>query len=118
VLTVLREHLEAHLPAGATLRYDYELPGCCPIVTSTEHPALTAALDALGEVYGVEPVVFRTGGSVPVVEIISRLLNLDSVLLGFFCPDECFHAPNEFMRLDNFDRGIKTVTRWWRRLGA
>jgi acetylornithine deacetylase/succinyl-diaminopimelate desuccinylase-like protein len=74
---------------------------------------LLSALAALREVYGQEPVVFRMGASVPAVEIMKRILGLDSVLLGFACPDENFHAPNEFLRLDNFDRGPRTVTRFW-----
>ena len=113
VLALVRRHLDKNVPPGASISYDYELPGCYPVVTSTEHPALLSALAALKEVYGKEPVVFRGGGSVPVVEIIQRILGLDSVLLGFAGPDENFHAPNEFFRLDNFDRGPRTVARFW-----
>jgi acetylornithine deacetylase/succinyl-diaminopimelate desuccinylase-like protein len=113
VLALVRRQLEKNLPPGVSISYDYELPGCYPVVTSTEHPALLSALAALKEVYGKEPVIFRNGGSVPVVEIIRRLLGLDSVLLGFAGPDENFHAPNEFLRLDNFDRGPRTVVRFW-----
>lgn len=109
VLALVRRHLEKNIPPGCRLSVDFELPGCYPVVTSDKHPALDCALDALREVYGVEPVVFRAGGSVPVVEILQRILGLDSVLLGFSCPDENFHAPNEFFRLDNFDRGTRTA---------
>jgi acetylornithine deacetylase/succinyl-diaminopimelate desuccinylase-like protein len=42
------------------------------------------------------------------VELFSRIVGLDSVLLGFSLPDENMHAPNEFIRLDVFDRGVRT----------
>lgn len=116
VLALLRAHLEANKPAGTSLHFDYELPGCYPVLTQEDSPALQAGLAALTEVYGREALVFRNGGSVPVVELIQRTLGLDSVLLGFACPDENFHAPNEFIRLDNFRRGSQTVVRFWRNL--
>jgi len=115
-LALVRSHLEKNTPPGSRLSIDFELPGCYPVVTSEQHPALGCALEALREEYGTEPVVFRAGGSVPVVEIIQRILGLDSVLLGFSCPDENFHAPNEFFRLDNFDRGARTAARFFYKL--
>ncbi len=118
VLDLVRKHLMQNVPPGARLTFDYELPGCYPVVTPTDSPALDSALSALRVVYGKEPVIFRNGASVPVVEIIQRVLKLESVLLGFSCPDESFHAPNEFMRLENFDKGPRTIARWWEDLGS
>jgi acetylornithine deacetylase/succinyl-diaminopimelate desuccinylase-like protein len=55
---------------------------------------------------------------VPVVEILDRKLGLDSVLLGFGLPDENAHAPNEHFHLENFDRGLRTMTAFWHLLAA
>jgi acetylornithine deacetylase/succinyl-diaminopimelate desuccinylase-like protein len=38
------------------------------------------------------------------------------VLLGFGVPDENAHAPNEFINLDNFFGGIKTVAHYYNEL--
>lgn len=118
ILGLLRQHLERHTPPGTTLTIDFEMPGAWPVLTPREHPAVQAALAALREAYGVEPVVARSGGSVPVVELCKRLLNLDSVLLGFGLPSDRFHAPNEHFHLENFDRGLRTLLRFWPRLAA
>jgi acetylornithine deacetylase/succinyl-diaminopimelate desuccinylase-like protein len=38
------------------------------------------------------------------------------VFLGFTQPDVNAHAPNESMRLDNLDGGLRTMVRFWERL--
>jgi acetylornithine deacetylase/succinyl-diaminopimelate desuccinylase-like protein len=57
------------------------------------------------------------GGSIGSVEIFDRLLDLPSVLIGFGLPDDRIHAPNEKWDLDQFDGGLRTVTRLWDDLG-
>jgi acetylornithine deacetylase/succinyl-diaminopimelate desuccinylase-like protein len=108
VLDLVERHLRAHTPAGATLTVDWRLPGCWPVVVSTEHPAVGAALAAAEEGFGLPAAVYRAGYSVPIVELFSRIVGLDSVLLGFTLPDENMHAPNEFIRLDVFAGGVRT----------
>ena len=118
VLRLIRAHLERHAPPGATVTVDFELAGARPMLTPPEHPAIRAAVASLAEAYDREPVLFRSGWSVPVVEILDRKLGLDSVLLGFGLPDENAHAPNEHFHLENFDRGLRTMTTFWHRLAA
>jgi acetylornithine deacetylase/succinyl-diaminopimelate desuccinylase-like protein len=108
VLDLVERHLRTHTPNGATLTMDWRLPGCWPVVVSTEHPAIGAALAAAEEGFGLPPAVYRAGYSVPIVELLSRIVGLDSVLLGFTLPDENMHAPNEFIRLDIFAGGVRT----------
>jgi acetylornithine deacetylase/succinyl-diaminopimelate desuccinylase-like protein len=38
------------------------------------------------------------------------------VLLGFDQPDCQLHAPNESMRLDNLEGGLRTIARYWQKL--
>ena len=44
------------------------------------------------------------------------MLGLPVVLLGFTQPDDQAHAPNESMRLDNLEGGLRTIVRYWQRL--
>ena len=118
VLRLIRAHLDRHAPPGATVTVDFELAGARPMLTPPDHAAIRAAVTALAEAYDCEPVLFRSGWSVPVVEILDRKLGLDSVLLGFGLPDENAHAPNEHFHLENFDRGLRTMTAFWHRLAA
>jgi acetylornithine deacetylase/succinyl-diaminopimelate desuccinylase-like protein len=118
VLEQLVAHLRRHVPADAELTIDWTLPGSRPYVLRPDHEAVRAALAALAEVYGREPVTFRSGWSVPVTEFLARHLGVDSVLLGFAHADERHHAPDEFLRLSSFDLGTRTMVVFWHRLAA
>jgi acetylornithine deacetylase/succinyl-diaminopimelate desuccinylase-like protein len=111
-------HLEAHTPPSATLAIDWTLEGSWPVVTPHDHPAVRAAVFALTEGFGLEPVLFRSGWSVPAAEILQRNLGLDLLLLGFALPDENAHAPNEHYDLANYAAGIRTMTAFWPRFAA
>jgi acetylornithine deacetylase/succinyl-diaminopimelate desuccinylase-like protein len=108
VLDALEQHLEAHLPPGAELSTDWRLAASSPAALPVEHPGVQAALKAIRAGFCREPALFRAGFSVPVVQLFRRVLGLDSVLLGFILPDENMHAPNEFIRLNVFERGVRT----------
>ena len=108
VLDLVERHRGAHTTAGATLTIDWRLPGCWPVVVSTDHPAVGAALAAVEEGFGRSAAVYRAGYSVPIVELFQRIVGLDSVLLGFTVPDENMHAPNEFIRLAVFACAVRT----------
>jgi acetylornithine deacetylase/succinyl-diaminopimelate desuccinylase-like protein len=116
VLDLVERHLRAHTTEGATLTVDWRLPGCWPVVVSTEHPAVGAALAAAEEGFGLPAAVYRAGYSVPIVELFARIVGLDSVLLGFTLPDENMHAPNEFIRLDVFAGGVRTYAAFFANL--
>ena len=40
------------------------------------------------------------------------------MLVGFGPPDGNYHAPNEWMDLDNYETGIRAVARLWDELAA
>ena len=107
-LDLLEQHLRAHTPAFAEMIVEWRLPGCWPIVVSMDQPSVAAALAAVKEGFDLEPAVYRAGYSVPIVELLARIVGLESVLLGFTLPDENMHAPNEFIRLDVFACGVRT----------
>jgi acetylornithine deacetylase/succinyl-diaminopimelate desuccinylase-like protein len=84
-----------------------------PSSTPIDHPATRAAARAIEATFGVPPLYYRAGGSVPVTASFGDLLGLPVVLLGFAPPDSQAHAPNEFMDLRNFETGIRTIARCW-----
>jgi len=89
-----------------------------PLVTPIDHPATQAAAACIREVFGKAPLFIREGGSVPVACSFASVLSLPVVLLGFTPPDDQAHAPNESMRLDNYELGLRTVIRYWDALAA
>lgn len=72
--------------------------------------------DALTGAYGQRPLATRVGGSVPVCEIFLRELRAYTVSLGFGREDEGAHAPDEFVRLRDLDRGRRIWADVLRRL--
>jgi acetylornithine deacetylase/succinyl-diaminopimelate desuccinylase-like protein len=98
-------------PPGVTVEVSY-LGGGQASLTSIEHPATRAAARALEAGFGRAPVYIREGGSIPFVATFEGALGLPVVLLGFVPPDGNFHAPNEWMDLDNLERGVWTMARY------
>jgi acetylornithine deacetylase/succinyl-diaminopimelate desuccinylase-like protein len=87
-------------------------------VTPIDHPATRAAARAIEATFGVPCLYDRAGGSVPVTASFANLLALPVVLLGFAPRDSQAHAPNEWMDLNNFETGMRTIARYWDELAA
>lgn len=86
--------------------------------TPIDHPAVKAAADSLEEVFGERPYYLYEGGSVPAGAAFANILGMPVLLLGFTQPDDQAHAPNESMRLDNYESGLRTLVRYWQRLST
>jgi acetylornithine deacetylase/succinyl-diaminopimelate desuccinylase-like protein len=56
-------------------------------------------------------VLIGSGGSIPVVESMRRLLGLDSLLVGFGLNDDQVHSPNEKFELRCLHRGARSHAR-------
>ena len=112
VFELLRDHVQAIAPPGVQVSLT-ELDGGLGTVTPIDHPATEAAARCLQEVFGRAPLFIREGGSIPVAASFGSMLGLTVVLLGFTPPDDQAHAPNEWMSLDNYEGGIRTVIRYW-----
>lgn len=84
--------------------------------TPIDHPFVQAAAECLADVFGERPYYLYEGGSVPAGATFANLLGLPVLLLGFTQPDDQAHAPNESMRLDNYEGGLRTLVRYWQKL--
>ena len=81
-------------------------------------PQAQAALEALREAFGHEPVILREGGSIPIINEFKKVLGADSLLLGLALPDDNLHSPNEKFDLDCFHNGAEMSARLWPKLAA
>ncbi len=117
VVALVTRHLERHVPLGTTLSIRPGDHGVRSAHIARDHPVLKVAEAALEEVYGVQPLVVRMGGTVPIAEIFQRVMGLDTVYFSFSTGDEDFHAPNEFFRVDRLHEGLAAWARLWERLG-
>ncbi len=95
-------------PSGtrAEFRLQHTAPPCS---VDPANPYVQAAATAMTGVFGTETVFTRSGGSIPIVELLADEFNIPSVMMGFGLPDDNLHAPNERLFLPNFHRGIAAV---------
>ena len=117
ILAFVARHLESHVPVGTRLTITLRPHGTAAAHIAADHFALKAASQALREVYDVDPLLVRMGGTVPVAEIFKRLMGLDTVYFSFSTADEDFHAPNEFFRINRLHEGLEAWARLWHILG-
>ncbi len=52
-----------------------------------------------------------SGGSIPVVESMRRILGVDSLLMGFGLADDQVHSPNEKFEWRCFHHGLRSHAR-------
>ena len=72
----------------------------------------------LAEEYNKEAVLIGSGGSIPVVESLRRILGLDTLLMGFGLADDQVHSPNEKFDIKCLDHGTRAHARLLGVLGA
>jgi len=80
-----------------------------PYVTPTDNIGYQAAHKAYTETFGVEPFPQRDGGSIPIVPLFEKILEVKPVLMGFGLDTDAIHSPNEHFGLFNFFKGIETI---------
>jgi acetylornithine deacetylase/succinyl-diaminopimelate desuccinylase-like protein len=80
-----------------------------PALINRGHAALRAAAIAYHKGFGSAPIFLRSGGTIPVVSLLQKMLGIPTVLMGFALPDDRMHAPNEKFHLPNFYHGITTA---------
>ena len=77
-------------------------------------PAYKAAAKAMGEVYGIEPVPSRGGGSIAILAVMQRLLGADPLLMGFGLERDTIHSPNESYLLRQLFAGMESLTLFYK----
>jgi acetylornithine deacetylase/succinyl-diaminopimelate desuccinylase-like protein len=114
---LMRAHVERAAPAGVKATVT-ALHGGRPWRASLDGPLFQAAKRALAAAFGREPVITGEGGSIPVVDDFARILGAPVLLIGFGLPGENAHAPNEWMSVENFEKGMQAVAQLWDELVA
>ena len=72
-------------------------------------PAFQAASKAMADVYGIEPVPSRGGGSIAVLAQLQRILGIDPLLMGFGLERDTIHSPNESYLLRQLFAGMESI---------
>lgn len=115
IIDKIEKHLRENLQKGATIKVKATEKARAFTIDPSE-PMLQKAADAYEHVYGTRALFTKDGGSIPIVETLSRVLSAPSVMMGFGLPDENLHAPNEHFNLENFDKGLLTIVEYLKSL--
>jgi len=118
VLELIGRHLAARGFGDVKVRVLEHLEH--PVRAAVDHPFVDAAVAALREVYGREPVVQpNTPSSGPMYPFV-HFLGLPVVGIGCGYPGSRIHAPNEHLRWGDFELGTAATLRLLERyvLGA
>ena len=83
-------------------------------VTPSDTPEYKAAAKAMLETYGKAPIPVRGGGSIPIVALFEKVLNVKTVLMGFGLDSDDIHSPNEHYGVFNFYKGIETIPHFYK----
>lgn len=76
--------------------------------------AYRAAAKAIGEVYGIDPVPSRGGGSIPVLADLQNILNVNPLLMGFGLERDTIHSPNESYLLSQLYKGMESIVLFYK----
>ncbi len=102
ILDAIEAHLNTHCPPGATVSLRRFNGAARPFAVAADHPALDAARGVLRELYGKEPLITRTGGTLPLAETLQAELGADMIFFSWGMPGDNVHAPNESLLLSAF----------------
>jgi acetylornithine deacetylase/succinyl-diaminopimelate desuccinylase-like protein len=116
VTRVVEAYLRQIAPKGVRLEFETISTGRW-VLTSSSHPAVKAAAQAVAEVWGKAPAFIREGGSIPPVATMADELGVPCVLFGVGLPGDHIHAPNERVVLAQLFKGMQVVGRLWQRYG-
>lgn len=117
VAELLAAHLRRVAPAGVSVAVR-TLSEAEPWRANTEHRVYALAQEVLARCYPEPSVLVGDGGSLPIVPALERAAQAPALLVGFGLPGSNEHAPNEWLSLLAFERGILTVAELLGRMGS
>ena len=112
----IAELVATHLKQIAPKYIDIEvttLHGAQSYVCPIDSAEYKAAETAYTKVFGVKPLPVRRGGSIGVIPIFEKVLNVKPILMGFGLESDAIHSPNENFPLELFFKGIETIVEFY-----
>lgn len=113
IAELFKTHFLSLAPKGVKVRVT-PFHGGNGFLIPISSPAYRAASKAIAEVYGVEPVPARGGGSIPILADMQRILGVNPLLMGFGLERDTIHSPNESYLLSQLFRGMEAITLFYK----
>lgn len=110
IRTAFRKFVEERLPADC--RVEFHPHGGSPAFQlDYDMPLVTKAQGALSDEWPKPAVAIAMGGSIPIAGEFRRMLDMETLLVGFGLQDDRIHSPNEKYDLNSFHRGQRSWVR-------
>ncbi len=113
ITRLFKDHFLSIAPKTVKVTVDF-LHGGEGYVSPTDTPAYKAASKAYEKTYGIKPIPYRSGGSIPIISLFEHTLGIKTILMGFGLESDAIHSPNENYPLSQFFRGIETIPYFYR----
>jgi len=81
-------------------------------------PAVEAAKIAIEQSFGSSPSFTREGGTLPIMAHFKKFITDNILIIGLARPDSGAHGPNEYIHLDDYNRGIEMTCILFEQLGS
>ncbi|MEI7439167.1 MAG: M20/M25/M40 family metallo-hydrolase, partial [Thermoleophilia bacterium] len=105
VWQAVQDLLHERAPAGATL--EFAVRGMADGATfDPELPAIRLAREAFEQATGMPCAIVRSGGAIPLVSALAKQ-GVPTILSGCALPNDRIHAPDEHLRIDQYELGVK-----------
>ena len=108
ITKLFAEHFKAIAPDYVKVEVVPQHGGDGFLIPISSH-AYQAASKAMTEVYGIQPVPSRGGGSIPILADLQRILGIDPLLMGFGLERDTIHSPNESYLLKQLFAGMESI---------
>ena len=112
ITRLFAEHFKAIAPKYVKVEVK-ECEGGDGFLIPISSDAYKAASRAISEVYGIEPVPSRGGGSIAVLAEVQKILGIDPLLMGFGLERDTIHSPNESYLLKQFFGGMESIAKFY-----
>lgn len=113
VAELFTRHIRKIAPEGVEVTVRPSHGGNGFLIPISSH-AYQAASRAMAEVYGIEPVPSRGGGSIAILADMQRLLHADPLLMGFGLERDDIHSPNESFLLSQWEKGMESIALFYK----
>lgn len=110
IAELVRSHVRVVTPPGVEVEV-IELHGGRPWRARLGGPLYDAAARALSAAFRADITYAGEGGSIPIVPEFEKVLGAPVLLMGFGLPGENAHAPDEWMSVENFEKGTDASAR-------
>ena len=117
VRALFEAHVRRVTPPGVSVDIR-ELHGGRPWRARMEGKGFEAAGAALAQAFGTTPVLMGGGGSIPIVVEFEERLHAKALLVGFSLPGSNLHAPDEWLPIESYEKGIGALALLYEKLAG